>query len=187
MILQNHFLIAMPGIKNNRFKESVIYICEHNKHGAMGIIINKAIKNLTIKKILKKLNINTSTCLFGPRISDPVLMGGFHSEDRGFIIHSSKIEFSSSINISNDVFMTTSRDILESVGELEEPNNILVALGYCIWGKDQLEQEILNNFWLTALANKEILFDTPIKQKWAKAAENIGIDIKKISLNAGYA
>lgn len=186
MFLQHHFLISMPGIKNITLQETVIYICEHNKNGAMGIIINKIIQNLTIKNILNKLNIHTSTCLFGRKINDPIIMGGWQAEDRGFILHSSKKQFHSSIKISDNTFMTTSRDILESINYLDKPYNLLVALGYCVWGKNQLEKELLKNYWLTTSANNNILFHTPIENRWKKASEEIGIDISRLSNNYDY-
>lgn len=185
--LQNNLLIAMPGIKNPIFKKTVIYICEHNQEGAMGIIINKPLKKLKIENILQKLNINSSHCLCGPKIRDSVMMGGPQAQERGFILHSSNKPFYSSIRISEKIVITTSRDILESISILEEPMNILVALGYCTWDKNQLEQELLNNFWLIASANQTILFKTPMKKRWSQASKIIGIDIYQLSINFGHA
>ncbi|WP_343182716.1 YqgE/AlgH family protein [Buchnera aphidicola] len=186
MNLQNNILIAMPGIKNPMFQKTVIYICEHNQEGAMGIIINKPLKNLKIKNILKKLNIITSSCLFGPKIFDSVMMGGPQSQDRGFILHTSNKQFYSSIRISEDTVITTSKDILESIGILEDPNKILVALGYCTWDKNQLETEILKNFWLTSSVNDDILFKIPTAKKWMQAVKNIGINLYQLSSNFGH-
>lgn len=187
MTLQNNLLIAMPGIKNPFFKKTVIYICEHNNEGAMGIIINKPLKDIKIKNILKKLNINASPCLFGPKIFDSVIIGGPQAQERGFILHSSKKIFYSSIKISNKMVITTSQDILETTGFLEKPTNILMALGYCTWDKNQLEQELLNNFWLISSVDQKILFHTPLKKKWIKALNNLGLNIYKLSINFGHA
>ncbi|CAL4324187.1 YqgE/AlgH family protein [Buchnera aphidicola] len=185
--LQHQLLIAMPGIKNPLFKKTVIYICEHNQDGAMGIIINKPLKNIKIQHILKKLNIESSRCIFGPKIKDPVIMGGPQAKERGFILHSSKKPFYSSIRISDTTTITTSKDILESMGIIEEPQKILVALGYCTWGKNQLEKELLNNFWLTSSANHDILFNIPISKRWTHAAKNIGINMYQLSVHFGHA
>lgn len=185
--LQNNLLIAMPGIKNPFFKKTVIYICEHNQEGAMGIIINKPLKKLKIKNILEQLNINPSSCLFGPKVKDAVIMGGPQAQERGFILHSSRKPFYSSIHISEQTVITTSRDILESLSILEEPTNILIALGYCTWDKNQLEYELLNNFWLTSSVNQSILFHTPIKNRWIKASNILGIDIYQLPIHFGHA
>lgn len=185
--LQNQLLISMPGVNNSIFYQTVIYICEHNYEGAMGIIINKPFNNLTIKNILQKLNIQASECLFGPKIKDYVMMGGPQSQERGFILHASQTPFYSSIQIADNTMITTSRDILESIGLLEDPNKILIALGYCTWSKNQLEKELLKNFWLTTPANQDILFNTPISDRWIKSTKNIGINIYELSLEFGHA
>ncbi|WP_428994183.1 YqgE/AlgH family protein [Buchnera aphidicola] len=177
----------MPGIKNPIFQKTVIYICEHTQEGAMGIIINKPLQTLKIKNILQQLNINPSSCLFGPKVKETIIMGGPQAQERGFILHSSKKRFYSSIQISEETVITTSRDILESIAILEEPTNILVALGYCTWDKNQLEHELLNNFWLTSTVNQKILFQTPINKRWISATQNIGIDIYKLSIHFGHA
>ncbi|WP_428994307.1 YqgE/AlgH family protein [Buchnera aphidicola] len=184
--LQNHFLIAMPGIEDPFFKKSVIYICKHDSSGTMGIIINKPIENLKIKDILIKLKIKNIK-EENKEINKPVILGGPQSGDRGFILHSSKKNFSSSIKVSKKTLITTSKDILESIEKLEKPKNILVALGYCSWKKNQLENELLENSWLTAPANSYVLFKVPMKKKWNEAAKILGADIKKITINFGHA
>ncbi|XAJ77554.1 YqgE/AlgH family protein [Buchnera aphidicola (Chaitoregma tattakana)] len=186
MVLQNHFLIAMPGIEDPFFKKSVVYICKHDSNGTMGIIINKPIENLKIKDILIKLKIKDIK-KESAEINKPVILGGPQSGDRGFILHSSKKKFSSSIEVSKNTLITTSKDILESIETLENPNNMLLALGYCSWKKDQLENEILQNTWITAPANSYILFKAPMKNKWYEAAKILGIDIKKTIINFGNA
>ncbi|MCU5774562.1 YqgE/AlgH family protein [Erwiniaceae bacterium BAC15a-03b] len=187
MNLQHHFLIAMPGLQDPLFKRSVVYICEHNDEGAMGLIVNKPMDNLTVDGILKKLKI--SPTLRDPEISldKPVFSGGPLAEDRGFILHSAQRTFSSSIRVSDNTVITTSRDVLESIGTPEQPEQVLVALGYCAWEKDQLEDELLENAWLTTPANSNILFHTPIAERWREAAKSIGVDIHNITSEAGHA
>ena len=168
MNLQHHFLIAMPALQDPIFRRSVVYICEHNTNGAMGIIVNKPLENLKIEGILEKL-------------------GGPLAEDRGFILHTPPSNFASSIRISDNTVMTTSRDVLETLGTDKQPSDVLVALGYASWEKGQLEQEILDNAWLTAPADLNILFKTPIADRWREAAKLIGVDILTMPGVAGHA
>ena len=187
MNLRHHFLIAMPALQNSFFKRSVIYICEHNEEGAMGIIINKPMENLTISGILEKLKINPENYDTTIKLDKPVFIGGPLAEDRGFILHSAQQIYTSSICISDTIVITTSRDILEAIGTQSQPENILVALGYCAWEKNQLENELMENTWLTTPANSNILFKTPIFERWREAARSIGIDIHNITNDIGHA
>lgn len=184
--LKNHFLIAMPGIQDPFFKHSVIYICQHDENGTMGIMVNKPIENLTVKDILKKLKI-TLIKKHQSQLNQPVIIGGPQSGDRGFILHSSKKNFSASIKVSEKTLITTSRDVLESIETLEEPQNILVALGYCTWTKNQIINELLDNTWLTVPARSDILFNTPMAKRWFEAAKILGVDVHKLTLHVGHA
>jgi len=187
MNLQHHFLIAMPALQDPLFKRSVVYICEHNDEGAMGLIINKPLENLTINGMLQKLKIRPSQRDTQINLDKPVFNGGPVSEDRGFILHSADQTFASSIRVSDNTVITTSRDVLESMGTPEQPDDVLVTLGYCSWEKDQLESELLENTWLTAPANSNILFRTPIAERWHEAAKSIGIEIHMMPAEAGHA
>lgn len=187
MNLQHHFLIAMPALQDPLFKRSVVYICEHNDEGAMGLIVNKPMDNLTVDGILTKLKISPTPRDPAVRLDKPVFAGGPLAEDRGFILHSAQRTFTSSIRVSDNTIITTSRDVLEALGTPEQPENVLVALGYCAWEKDQLEGELLENAWLTTPANSNILFHTPIAERWREAAKSIGIDIHNITSEAGHA
>ncbi|XBC37936.1 MAG: YqgE/AlgH family protein [Buchnera aphidicola (Meitanaphis elongallis)] len=187
MNLQNHFLIAMPNLNHPFFKKSVIYIWKHNKDGAMGIMINKPIANLTIKTILNKLKIQIPFKNLPNHLNKSVIIGGPISENRGVILHSLKEKFVSSILISNNIFITSSQDVLEYVANCQNIDNILMILGHCVWKNNQLEKEILNNIWLTSLANTNILFHTPLSERWMKSVRNIGIDINRLTTNFGHA
>lgn len=186
MNLQHHFLIAMPALQDPIFRRSVVYICEYNEDGAMGIIINKPLENLQVEGILDKLKIPAEARLPEIRLDKPVMLGGPLAEDRGFILHTPPV-FSSSIRISDNTVVTTSRDVLETLGTASQPSEVLVALGYAFWEKGQLEQEILDNAWLTAPADMNILFKTPIADRWRDAAKLIGIDILIMPGVAGHA
>ncbi|GLR08260.1 YqgE/AlgH family protein [Mixta theicola] len=187
MNLQHHFLIAMPALQDPLFKRSVVYICEHNQDGAMGLIINKPMENLTVEGILTRLKIEPTSRDPQFKLDKAVFSGGPLAEDRGFILHSAQRTFASSIRISDNTVITTSRDVLESLGTSEQPEQVLVALGYCAWEKDQLEGELLENAWLTTPANSNILFQTPIAERWREAAKSIGVDIHNITSEAGHA
>lgn len=187
MNLQHHFLIAMPALQDPIFRRSVVYICEHNPEGAMGIIINKPLENLKIEGILEKLKITPEPRDESIRLDKPVMLGGPLAEDRGFILHTPPSNFTSSIRISDNTVMTTSRDVLETLGTDKQPSDVMVALGYSSWDKGQLEQEILDNAWLTAPADLNILFKTPIADRWRDAARLIGVDILTMPDVAGHA
>lgn len=187
MNLKNHFLIAMPNMQDERFINSVIYICEHNHEGAMGIIINQPV-NITVANMLEQIEIERNSFLNYPIILDqPVLCGGPVSEDRGFVLHRHDRVYESSIRLSDDITVTTSRDILSILGTHEAPNHFLVALGYSGWQAGQLEQEIIQNAWLTMEATADILFDTPLPQRWSKALAQLGVNPLHLSTLTGHA
>ncbi|QHA88069.1 YqgE/AlgH family protein [Serratia rhizosphaerae] len=187
MNLQHHFLIAMPTMQDPRFKRSVIYICEHNEDGAMGLVINKPVEQFTVESVLEKLKIAPADRDPAISLDKPVYAGGPLADDRGFILHTPQPGFDASIQISPETMITTSRDVLETLGTPEQPQEVLVALGYAGWEKGQLEQEVLENAWLTAEADSEILFHTPIANRWREAANRLGVDIRSIANHAGHA
>ncbi|AJI94153.1 YqgE/AlgH family protein [Yersinia ruckeri] len=187
MNLQNHFLIAMPSLQDPQFKRSVVYICEHNEQGAMGLVINKPVEKFTVETVLKKLKITPSPRDPAIRLDKPVLSGGPLADDRGFILHSPQTGFGSSIRISPETMITTSKDVLKTLGTPEQPKNVLVALGYAGWQQGQLEQELLDNAWLTIEADTDIIFHTPIAERWQQAANKLGINIFNIAPQAGHA
>lgn len=153
----------------------------------MGIIINKPIENLNVTDILQKLDITIDSHNSDSLRNIPVMLGGPLADDRGFILHSPPGGFSSSIRISDNTLITTSRDILETLGTDRQPQNVLVALGYAAWEQGQLEQEILDNDWLIMPADQNILFKTPVADRWRDAAKLIGIDIMTMPDIAGHA
>lgn len=144
MNLQHHFLIAMPALRDPIFRRAVVYICEYNEDGAMGIIINKPLENLQVEGILDKLKIPAEARLPEIRLDKPVMLGGPLAEDRGFILHTPPV-FSSSIRISDNTVVTTSRDVLETLGTANQPSEVLVALGYASGKKGSWNKK----FWTT--------------------------------------
>ncbi|WP_348666098.1 YqgE/AlgH family protein [Arsenophonus symbiont of Ornithomya chloropus] len=186
MNLQNHFLIAMPKLLDPYFQKSVIYICEHNEKGTIGLVINRQIKCISINKILKNLNIKTKENNQISNFKQPIFSGGPIAEVHGFILHSPHHRFNSTLQLSDEIMITTSKDILQTLGTTNQPKQTLIALGYSSWKKGQLEKEMMENNWLTAKANSHIIFHTPISERWKKAAALIGIDISNISNQVGH-
>ncbi|GAA5645765.1 MULTISPECIES: YqgE/AlgH family protein [Vibrio] len=187
MNLTNHFLVAMPGMKDPYFKHSVVYICEHNEDGAMGLIINAPI-DVTVGGMLKQVDVQpVHPQLNTDSLKKPVLNGGPVSEDRGFILHKPKDHYESSVQMTDNISVTTSRDILTVLGTEAEPEDYLVALGYAGWEAGQLESELAENSWLTIEADPDVIFNTPISQRWSKAVEKLGIDAAQLSNQAGHA
>lgn len=185
MNLANHFLIAMPHLEEAPFKRSVIYLCEHSAEGAMGIIINLP-TDITVEKMLEEIDIECEVITKGLR--HPVMNGGPMAEDRGFILHRThNKKYESTLRISPEVQLTSSRDILESLGDNTAPTDYLVALGYCGWKAGQLEQELAENSWLTLEADSQLLFDAPISERWHRAITQFGIHPANLSTQAGHA
>lgn len=173
----------MPSLKDPYFNKTVTYICEHNDDGAMGLIINSPV-NITLNELLLQLDENKESL---PELAQQVLTGGPVSTDRGFVLHSPQSGWSSSLALSDDFMITTSKDILMSLGSDKAPEHYMVTLGYAGWGPGQLEQEIQANSWLTTPADSEIIFKTPIEQRWQKATEKMGVDLAHLSSDVGHA
>ena len=181
--LKDHFLIAMPTIGDGIFAHSITYICEHNEQGAMGIVINHPL-DLSLDEIFEHLEIeNVQT----PH-QDQILAGGPVHMDRGFVLHrNTETSWDSTIQVSDQIALTTSQDILTAIAHDEGPSDSIVALGYAGWSEGQLESELADNAWLTAPADSDIIFNTPIEKRASAAAAKMGIDLSLISPTAGHA
>ncbi|MDP7591314.1 MAG: YqgE/AlgH family protein [Litorilituus sp.] len=203
--LENQFLIAMPSMGDPFFNKTVTYICEHNDEGAMGLIINLPV-NICLNDLLKQIDDEAdSEAQVGivddnhldkqqkenssllASLEQPVLSGGPISQNRGFVLHSTQQGWKSSLALSKDIMITTSKDILLALGTKNAPEKFMVTLGYAGWGPGQLEEELKENSWLTIEANSDIIFKTPIEQRWQKATEMFGIDVAHLSSDVGHA
>ena len=181
--LKDHFLIAMPTLAEGIFAHSVTYLCEHTEQGAMGIIINLPL-DLQLREILDQLEIDVTH----DNHDEPVMAGGPVQTDRGFVLHrGGEQQWETTIAISPDISLTTSRDILDAFARNEGPSAALVALGYAGWSAGQLEEELADNAWLTAPAASNILFETPIEQRFSAAVAMLGIDMAMLAPGAGHA
>lgn len=179
--LRDQFLVAMPGLVDGLFTGSVTYLCEHDEEGAMGIVINRPSSFVFSDLFEDKLEIVESMR------ANRVLAGGPVHIDRGLIIHDGDKEWDSTIRLDNGLLLTSSNDIVEAIAKNEGPDNFLIVLGYAGWGPGQLEDEIIQNAWLTTPSNIDIIFHTPFHQRAEKALAQLGIDYHLISNQAGHA
>ncbi len=182
--LKNHLLIAMPSLQDHNFAKSVTLVCEHNPDGAMGIVINHPL-DFSTKELLSHMEIPTSDDQ--SQNINPVFAGGPVQTDRGFVVHRAEQLWKSSIQLEDQISITTSSDILHAIARHEVSNEAFVALGYAGWEAGQLEQELLENSWLTVPVDADILFNTDIEKRWESAAKLLGIDINNISASSGHA
>lgn len=182
--LKDHFIIAMPNLLDPNFSRSVTYICEHTPEGAMGIIINYPL-SIHLGDIFENMEIISDDEDLNDMI---VLAGGPIQQERGFVIHQpSEDQWESSLELNDNLCITTSKDILEAMANHDGPENAIIALGYAGWGAGQLEQEISENSWLLSPASSKILFETPPDKRWHAAAKLVGVNIEHISTDIGHA
>ncbi len=181
--LSHHFLIAMPAMTDPYFAKSLTYVCEHNEQGAMGIVVNRPI-SLTLSELFAQINMPLK-----PAELEDVLVhfGGPVQTDRGFVLHEPAGPWQSTLHINDKVGLTTSKDILQAVGEGTGPSHILVTLGYAGWAEGQLEQELAQNAWLSVPADERIMFDLPADERLPAAMALLGIDYATLSDEAGHA
>jgi putative transcriptional regulator len=183
MDLTHQFLIAMPAMADPNFAGSVVYVCEHSDKGALGLVINRPTE-LTLAALFDKIDLKLE---IAPWKDEPVFFGGPVQTERGFVLHQPPGSYSSSLAVSDDIALTTSKDVLEAVAAGTGPGKLLVTLGYSGWGVGQLEHEIGQNAWLTVGATAEVIFDTPAEERFAAALKLLGIEAKQLSGLAGHA
>lgn len=181
--LQQQMLIAMPAMADPNFSRSVTLLCQHNEEGAIGITINRQ-SGFTLGELLFQLNI---PCDNQEISSMMVLEGGPVSPDHGFVLHTPVEGFDSSVQINDDIMVTTSRDVMSAIAKGEGPKQFLIALGYAGWGDGQLESEMRQNAWLSVPADKDILFETDLQKRWEQAVGKLGFDISDLHEVGGYA
>jgi putative transcriptional regulator len=190
--LTHHFLIAMPGLEDETFSKSVVYMCEHNTKGAMGLIINKP-GAISLRHLFDKVELPLRR---DDLMLAPVLHGGPVQTERGFVLHDPMVlenkdkdeaVYASTLTVPGGLAMTTSRDVLEALSNGSGPRRVLVTLGYASWGEGQLESEIGENSWLTVEADPDIIFDTPLEQRYERALALLGLQPWMLSPDAGHA
>ncbi len=211
--LTHHFLIAMPGLSDENFNRSVVYLCEHSDRGALGLVINKP-SDLGMRDLFQKVDLPLSR---DDLARQPVLQGGPVHTERGFVLHESMRPaasvsesppppdgphdepdadasdqagggvYASTLAIPGGLEMTTSRDVLEALSNGAGPRKVLISLGYAAWGQGQLESEIAENSWLTVGADPQVIFDTPIEQRYERALSLLGLQSWMLAPDAGHA
>jgi putative transcriptional regulator len=191
--LKHHFLIAMPGLEDETFAGSVIYMCEHGPRGAMGLIINKP-ADISMSLLFDKVDLRLRR---EDLVQNPVGQGGPVQTERGFVLHDplrmDKPEedggsiYASTLIVPGGLEMTTSRDVLEALSSGAGPRRVLVTLGYSSWGEGQLESELSENTWLTVPASADVIFDVPMAERYERALDLLGLKSWMLSPDAGHA
>lgn len=182
--LDGQLLIAMPGMGDPRFEKSVVFMCSHSEEGALGLIVNKPSREIRFENLLEQLGLDAGTHQRDIRVH----FGGPVENERGFVLHSSDYMAEAATLSVGDAFgMTATMDVLEELANGAGPASALLALGYSGWGPGQLEQEILQNGWLTCEAKPELVFDADDGSKWEAALKTLGVDPLTLSATAGHA
>ena len=181
--LANLFLIAVPALADPNFSRSVTLVCQHDADGAMGVTVNRP-SEYTLGDVFRQMGIDSDDATLCAR---PVLSGGPVHPERGFVLHDGDQAWDSTLAIASGLYVTTSRDVLEAIAQGEGPRSATVALGCAGWGAGQLEQELVENSWLTAPADPELLFELPLEARWQAAAARIGVDLARLADYSGHA
>ncbi|MBY4594581.1 YqgE/AlgH family protein [bacterium BD-1] len=190
--LTNHFLIAMPGMEDDTFAKSVVYVCEHSERGALGLIINKP-GEISLADLFQKVDLPLQR---QDLALQPVFHGGPLQTERGFVLHEQMLVdgvppdeslYASTLTIPGGLEMTTSRDVLEALSSGGGPRRVLVTLGYSAWGEGQLESELAGNSWLTVDADTGLIFDLPVDQRYDRALKLLGLEAWMLAPHAGHA
>ena len=188
----NQFLIAMPGLEDESFARSVVYLCEHSERGALGLIINKP-TDITLKGLFDKVDLSLRR---EDLTKEPVFQGGPVQTERGFVLHEPMLmdkgetdesAYASTMTIPGGLEMTTSKDVLEALSTGAGPRRVLITLGYSSWGEGQLESELAENAWLTVAADLSVIFDTPVPERYDRALSLLGLQAWMLSPEAGHA
>jgi putative transcriptional regulator len=173
----------MPAMADPHFSRTLTYICEHNDQGALGIVVNRPLE-MTLQALLEQVSIPPAGGKFK---SVPIHFGGPVQVDRGFVLHSPLGQWQSTLAVSTEIGLTTSKDILQAVARGEGPGKLFVTLGYAGWAPGQLEHELALNAWLTVQASPDVIFDLPVEKRLSAAMSLLGIDFASLSEQAGHA
>jgi len=182
--LTNQFLIAMPSMADAVFAGAVVYICEHNERGALGLMINRP-TDIVLQALFSRIDLKLE---IEPLLHLPVYFGGPVQAERGFVLHEpTATQYNSSMQVPDGLAMTTSKDVLEEIALGKGPRKFLLALGHAGWGAGQLEEEISRNGWLNVQADPNIIFNVPAEQRFTAALSILGVSPATLSGEAGHA
>ncbi|MBK1670751.1 hypothetical protein CKO28_22290 [Rhodovibrio sodomensis] len=181
--LAGHLLVAMPNMSDPRFERAVIYVCAHGEDGAMGLMINKLVDQITFPEMLEQLGIDNAD------VSDQIRVhfGGPVETGRGFVLHSTDYRQDSSMAVDAQIALTATVDILRDIAGGQGPRRSLLALGYAGWGPGQLDQEIQANGWLHVDPDEQLIFDADLDDKWQRAIGKLGFDPFSLTGHFGHA
>ncbi len=180
--LVGKLLISVPSIEDKRFEKSVILMCGHDANGAIGLVVNKLSAAVTFKSLLRQLNIDTAHAPNYVKIHS----GGPVETGRGFILHSSDFYHQTTVKITNQIYLTATKDILEAIANKNGPEKFILALGYSGWISGQIEREMQTNSWVQAHATPEIIFEKDLEEMWGHIIEELGIQDLSFSHNIGH-
>ena len=187
--LTNHFLIAMPSLSDELFNRCVVFMCEHSERGALGLVINKP-SDILLPRLFENVDLPLGR---DDLKALPVFQGGPVQTERGFVLHEaidsgeSESVYASTLSIPGGLEMTTSKDVLEAMASGAGPRKVFITLGYASWGEGQLESEITENSWLTVEADPQLIFDTPVEERYDRAMALLGLQPWMLSPDAGHA
>jgi putative transcriptional regulator len=181
--LTNHLLIAMPQLSDPNFVQTVALICEHTDRGALGIVLNKPLP-MKLSDVLSQMKLDPASETIAEQ---PVLRGGPVHTDRGFVLHRPGGQWDHTHKVSDTIQVTTSRDVLAAMAKGEGPSDAFIALGYAGWESGQLEREMKDNAWASVAVDASVVFELPFEQRWAGAWRLLGIEVDRLSPEAGHA
>ena len=181
--LEGQLLIAMPTMGDERFQRTVIFMCAHSAQGAMGLVVNRLADQIDFKDLLDQLRIEVPALIQEIQVHT----GGPVESGRGFVLHTTDYFQDSTLQVSDDIGLTATADILKSIATGDGPVHSLLALGYAGWAPGQLDAEIQANGWLHVPADRELVFDRDLDSKWERAVQKVGIDPSFLSMDAGHA
>lgn len=181
--MTGRLLVAMPTIGDPRFDKSVIYMCAHTDEGAMGIVVNRLLGDLTVSELMKQLSLESSARTEAMQVH----FGGPVETGRGFVLHSPEHLYEGTLVVDERFALTATMDVLKAIAAGDGPRRALLALGYSGWGPGQLDAEIQANGWLQVPADEDLVFDATLETKWERALGKIGIDRRMLSSEAGHA
>ena len=176
-------MVAMPGMRDERFAKSVIYMCAHSMEGAMGLVLNQVLDSLSFDDLLEQLEIEDREMLK----TVPIHFGGPVESGRGFVLHSADYSQEATLEVDDNIALTATMDILKAIARGRGPKRTLLALGYAGWGPGQLDSEVRANGWLQVAADDELVFGGGVEDKWERAIGKLGIDPHMLSDKAGHA
>ncbi|MDX8396873.1 MAG: YqgE/AlgH family protein [Mariprofundaceae bacterium] len=186
--LTGQLLLATPSLQERQFKDSVILICHHDQDGSMGLIINRP-QDISIRDVFEDIQLspNETALKTFPAQRLASYEGGPMDPFRGFVLHDSWHLYESTMPVSPDLHLTTSRDALEEISQGLGPEHFMLILGYTGWDAGQLEQELVDNSWLITGVSQHLVFEAPPEHRWALAAQSMGVSKSHLSSQVGHA